>query len=1061
MKNIPKNRHNPNRNEKLGRGNAMDSLGAPVQNDPTELTTSAPKIEQSQVDYGTTQFGQGANKVGGSNISSQLSQLINAGISTAVSVVDIAHKQQKRKDEEVEDNRLEQLRDLMTNGVDGTAWVNMSDEAKLNAQQVLNRRAAADTTLKSSRRPIEAEIFKNQLAVPSAQYDDIARTYQTKKNDIELATYEHEWQRVDDLVAANEAFYTEVQSRFKDNGDIMDSAQDIVAGFAKADRSTVDAQARRELTNNREQIEQQVDLMLAAELDGTAPILDETAFANKVLVASGYPQEFLDASDGAVIEAFDPIFKKYVADRRRNATQALTTKINEQNKDVHSATLVTLQDRTVGPGINLENVADSRIALMDVLDDPNMTQLQRDTLLLKQFNQEIDHLTNRSTLRPERNEEIGRQLGEDLMALGGSKRLRGWMDAKLSPNQLEPVEWSAINRSLAKNNMEQLIALIGDDIAMQPNAIRVVIEKAMMANVYDVQGRVDSALPFLKNNPSKSAKARELTINACLNMVHTGNSWTEAWAETTNLIPRTGVGAELTQEQLDALSIQFNSDPGNTTWMETNHMLTSGIPTSEIAIKLKESLQSGAPESINVDKNGALIPYEMKHITLSNIDGLEGSSMDIAQVAASIQLPPPPSYDMQGNKGADWAMASLEKMFSIPGFALAIKKNTNEQIVKMLGEILQQSMKVKISDTPSLMTLAFAIKGSLAEADISTPELATKWLADTRETLVVPFQDLGTDILAAQLGQANGFFAQRGDGNSKDQNDRVAKIVDPTSPTYEMDVFVLTHPNDAIPTSMQHDMRNMNGARIMSDMREQGMVPQVTAVDSKGKMIKAEILPDVNKIREMGQVPSWSVTSNAPGGKIDRTTGTVNVDAGTRDAMRASARRIVAANPDDQYAMSASRVLDLLAGEEGGRPDLGAIRDLQRSDDPNRTRDKQMLSLILPWDKQEIPAGAIIALTILAENNPMELTELLGIDAKSGNRIFAQAVQSLTKDNEGNWVLRMSMSSDNVYRSRTDPKGFYGQPEGHEWFASTAKKIKVNHNKGFTNLPPASNPGSW
>jgi hypothetical protein len=64
MKNISKNRHNPNRNDKVGRGSAMDNLGTPVQNDPVEYTTEAPYIEKSQIDYGSVQFGQGANMIG-------------------------------------------------------------------------------------------------------------------------------------------------------------------------------------------------------------------------------------------------------------------------------------------------------------------------------------------------------------------------------------------------------------------------------------------------------------------------------------------------------------------------------------------------------------------------------------------------------------------------------------------------------------------------------------------------------------------------------------------------------------------------------------------------------------------------------------------------------------------------------------------------------------------------------------------------------------------------------------------------------------------------------------
>ena len=1040
MKNIPKNRHNPNRNEKIGRGNAMDSLGAPVQNDPTELTTSAPKIEQSQVDYGTTQFGQGANKVGGSNISSQLSQLINTGISTAASVVDIAHKQQKRKDAEVEDNRLEQMRELMTNGVDGTAWVNMSDEAKLNAQQVLNRRAAADTTLKSSRRPIEAEIFKNQLAVPSAQYDDLAQKYQTKKNDIELATYEHEWQRVDDLVAANEAFYTEVQSRFKDNGDIMDSAQSTVAGFAKADRSTVDAQARRELTKNKGQIEQQVDLMLAAELDGTAPVLDETAFANNVLVASGYPQEFLDASDGAVIEAFDPIFKKYVADRRRNATQSLTTKINEQNKAVHKASLITLEDRTVGPGINQKAVEDSRNALKNVLDDPNMTVLQRDNLLFDQLKREIDHLTNRSSFRPERNEQIGRDLANDLMEMGGSDRLRGWVDKYLSPDQLKPIEWSAINLSLASDNMEKLVDIAADDTAMQTNVVRLIVERAMLGNLPNVQGRVVSALPFLKNNPSKTAKAEKLTTNAALYMVNTGSSWMEAWASVTAEVPTNGVGAELTQEQLDALSIAFNSDPGNTTWMKANSMIRNGSPTSDIALEIKKSLKSNSPESINVDEKGQFVPYEMKIASTQTADALGGTKANIAGAAKDIDLPTPPSTGMEREAGAAWAMQCIETMFAKPGVALGLSQNDREQNVIALQGILAESMGVRISDSASVRTLAIAVEESLVGANISTQELAQKWLTDTRKNLVAPMKKIGARILQDQIDQSPGFLSYTGRGTDADKR---ARIIDEGVPPEDaVGTYVLLHAEASIPTALRWRLKDMGGAEVLTDIEEMGLVFDTTTTKTNGKdqITSAVLLPSEDKIREMIQTPAFSITTSSQQG-LSLMNGNINVPVSTRKAMRESSMRIVAAHPDNEFALSASRVLDVLAGTDERVDDLKNLRHLQRSKgDAATDRDRQVLGLLIPGDTQEIPAGAIIALTILAEQNPLQLNELLGINAKEGQKIFAQAVQSMTKDSEGNWMLDMSASDfGGVYRSQTDLKGFTGVSEGTQWWSQSEK----------------------
>jgi hypothetical protein len=233
------------------------------------------------------------------------------------------------------------------------------------------------------------------------------------------------------------------------------------------------------------------------------------------------------------------------------------------------------------------------------------------------------------------------------------------------------------------------------------------------------------------------------------------------------------------------------------------------------------------------------------------------------------------------------------------------------------------------------------------------------------------------------------------------------------------------------------------------------------AQEKDGTVTKAECVPDVEKLREMTERPAWSVTSNATTG-LTRVTGTVNVDYNTRTSMRESARRIAGANPDNEFAQSASRVLGLIAGpEEGGRVDLNLVRDLQKSTNPADKRDQHMLSLLLPGTKQEIPAGAIIALTILAENNPMELNELLGLDAKAGQKIFAQAVQSLTKDNEGNWVMKMSMSNNNVYRSRADLKGFYGVSEGTVWHSSTHRKIQANTKKGFTYVPPSNNVGLY
>ena len=720
---------------------------------------------------------------------------------------------------------------------------------------------------------------------------------------------------------------------------------------------------------------------------------------------------------------------------------SLTEKISKQNIEIYNDTLTYLDNGTVGPGADRIKIADSRAALETRLDDPDMSELQRDTLVFQHFVAEMNHVANRSTLPEERNEEIGRAMASELLAIrGDSDKLKGKMDAFLSPDKVKPFGWSSIDRALEESKFEKLVDIIADDTAMNYNALGIVIERAAVQSVNRVNARVLAGMGLLTNK-SKRDTAEGLTTRATLNMVHTGNNWITAWEETTKDASTSGVGAALTQAQIDELGLKFFADPANDPWMTANAMRVGDVPTSEIALYIKDSINSDAPGSLTVDKNGDFVPYKEEIKVIESIAGLTGSTDDVAKVVADVKIPSPPTYGMMGPEGENWAIASIAKMIEIPGFATVINTSTPAQIAGIIKVALGASMEVKIGDSDSALAAAFALKNQLDKADVSTPDLAKAWLAEARKELAVPMQKLGSEVIQGQIFNATGYFSKQESMRDLDREKYVAQR-DPNGEIDQGMTYALNNP-EVFPTSFMYETRDMSLEEVVNAATEQGLKFEAE-LDTNDKITGGNFKIDPEWIKDKKETVAWSITSNTRA-ETGITMGDANVfvEKKTATSMRESAQRIAKNNSDDLTAQSTSRVLNLLAGpEKGGGPDLQAIRDLLRSKDEAEATDKMILKLLISGDTMEIPARKIIALTTIAEQNPAVLRELLKAPGKLS--IFGGISRGVDKDPDGNWTVRMGKFSDDLFRSRANLTGFNGVRPGHIWADTVARNREMD-----------------
>lgn len=1013
MKNYPKNTHNPNRKQKTGRGGAMNSLGEPVQNQGVQYTPEKPELNQSQVDYGSTQFGQGANQIGGTNTSAQLAQLLGAASKTVETVVDAAHKWQKAEDKEIEELRVQEMQDLMRDGVNGKAWVNLTDVEKATAANSVNRRAADSMTLKSSKTPLENKIFETEMQMPGTQYKDMVATYKAKKNAIlSDPNIENESKRVDALETLNREWGQLVTDKFGDNRDIMEQAEDTIAGHAVADRSAVETEAVRELTSHKPEIAAEVEKLVAEQMAGGLPPMNDAEFAKAVLEASGYPSVYLEESDGAVLKAFGPVFNKFVEDTRRAAMEGQKQQVKAFTTNQHNGDRASLKDSEYGLGADWTAILVARNSLGLVLDQAD-TEAAKDVAVMEQFRAEIDNLIMRSTDTEENNRVQAQLIIDGLMEIRGigGQKLRKRMEAHINPDKVNPLNFDAVENALVKNDIGKLIQIGIDSPVMVLPALRVGLERIALNELPRVMGKV--AVDMGLQGPAQGY-LESIATNAMLNLAGGGKSYLEEFQLAAERAAAASVAAgrtpALTPEQLDAAAIAIFSDPSSAMWADNMANLNSGYEDqSAMAQRLKDGINK--PGGIRLEDDGTLSDPAPEVNALTGLSALQGppsgrqdyiKQQDLGEVKL-------PRHLWDSPEMGNFMFGQIEDMMRIPGMATALQEGTPKERADLLHDFFQTRMAIGVSSgdcMPMANKMAKVLKpGSF---DGSDPKSVQAWLANSREELLGSTMQLAKEMQMIQFRGGPSILST----GSSDLSEAPPKT--PENALHWQVKTLAQKPADYMPMPLA-ELVNEENIRSPEDLVTffQGLDLKMTAPEITGGEI-TEVNPyvvvDTDAVNATKANVFWSVTDNGDEGNGPRLGKNFPIAKPARDTLIRAAAALGETGSDNPITQRVADLLTTLANPTGDSwSELLRMQNYDGTQTDINPREAYLVQMLFGQDKTQISQGRLIALTMLAEGNPGVLQTLVMNSRGYGAGAFNAMVDNLQRDRSGNWVATFGL----------------------------------------------------
>ena len=1028
MKNYPKNTHNPGRKQKPGRGNAMNSLGAPVQNEGVQYAQDTPELDKSQVDYGSTQFGKGTNQIGGTNTSAQLAQLLGAAVKTTETVVDIAHKWQKEEDKEIEELRIDEMQELMRTGVNGKAWVNMTDVEKATAANSVNRRAVDAMTLKSSKQPLENKMFETEMQMPGTQYKDMVAAYKAKKNFIlSDPTIENESERVDELETLNREWAQLVKNEFSDNRDIMEAAEDTIAGHAVADRTAVETEAVRELTNHKPEITAEVERMVAEQMAGGVPPLNDTEFAKAVLEATGYPSVYLEESDGAVLKAFGPVFNKFVEDTRRRAMEAQKVKVKNFTSTQHTTDLGTLQNSEYGLGADWPAIMVSRNSLGLVLDQAD-TEEAKDVAVMRQFEAEINNLIMRSTDTEENNRMQAGLIIDGLMEIRGigGQQLRKRMEAHISSKRVNPLNFDAVENSFDEQNLEKTLRIAAENPVMVLPALRVSLEKIALNELPRTMAKVSGGL-----NPTQSGELEKIATRAMLNLVAGSNtSYLEEFH-------RAATGSKhLSFEQVNAAAIGIISEPSSALWLDNMEDLNNGYENQSVmAQRLLDSI--GQPGGVKIDPaTGKLMDPAPEVNALTGKQSLTKTPAERNSYLTNqdLQVLDIPIADPYSDKMGNFMYGMVEDLMAIPGMTSALRDSDAEARSAILHDYFKK--RVNVGVTPEdCRILANTIHDQLASQkafDPTDPKSVKAWLSESRDKIVESSRTLSTRMIDKQISAGPGFLSgwqgskRELDPAEKKNHDLInaqAWLKDPTKyMTYELVTKIdgLASPEDAIAFIKEHDLE-INQPEVNGDTWD--INPQVTVSD--------------DSVKETANTLVWSVTDSGDVGPSSRMGKNFTAQKQTRDEMRNTAAVISMTGSENQVTQNFAGILRTLADPT---PETWSkLRKMQKYTGNDKegqgftSQEAYLVQMLFGRETTQIDQGRLVLMTMLAEGSPGTLDKFVG-DKVDGFGAFEDLRKSLTRDESGNWMTQIGTDGygSGVYRSQRFATPLLGVADGFD-----------------------------
>lgn len=337
---IPNNQQNPSRMRPGPAANAMGALGQPGDEGLVELTQSNPNLQNSQVNMGSVQFGQGANQIGGNNIGYQLAEMIGTGIKAAETTVGVVNQVATMRDQSLKDDMDSEMTELEGQRKDkGELWYTQQKDQLLRKYQ-------GQFSTRRFKSPTKRLITENEFAREDAPLTDHITEYEREKNRIMRSPEYNQMpdgdiRRAEDLKHLNETFFYKMEAHFGKDERSMARVYGALGQYRDPE-DVKTAAATKELTKYKQKIDDAIQFAVEDMAQNNVFYESPGAMAEDILARTGISDDFRESMGGALESTMLDMFHERIEQEFNKNVKKANNLIGAQQKQELSRNKILL-----------------------------------------------------------------------------------------------------------------------------------------------------------------------------------------------------------------------------------------------------------------------------------------------------------------------------------------------------------------------------------------------------------------------------------------------------------------------------------------------------------------------------------------------------------------------------------------------------------------------------------------------------------------------------------------------------------------------------------------------
>ena len=328
------------------RASSMESLRTPSQELIPTLETAAPNLAKGSIGGGAVRAGRGANIVDPTNASSQIADLISAGLSATEASIKAVNGVYKIRDAQTQEDMQEELNKLSERRAKGEFTGDTAEQQYQNKRTAIIRQFQSQFQTRPYKDQINQLAFENDLANINAKPSDYINSFNLQKlriqRDPSYATRDDgEELRQKALEDLQTTFLTKMESEYGDNQAVMLRAYGVTDMIRLTSKEAQERKLSSQASKLYEEYAEKYDAAIADAVnlmaEGGVMFESEGAFVQDILDRAGVPEEIQQNS--ALRESFLELAGDQIGKTFNSAQTNIDTKIRTYVSEANTKSL--------------------------------------------------------------------------------------------------------------------------------------------------------------------------------------------------------------------------------------------------------------------------------------------------------------------------------------------------------------------------------------------------------------------------------------------------------------------------------------------------------------------------------------------------------------------------------------------------------------------------------------------------------------------------------------------------------------------------------------------------